>query len=75
MASSATEAGAGQRCIHDRDALGFGIFMVNGVETDATAHDHLEVGANVDQRLADLGPRTNDHSIIGGQEQSEVLPG
>ena len=61
-------SGIGKRGVHHRNALGLGILVVNGIEPSAAAHDHLQVGANIDQRLPDLGPRANDHSIIGGQD-------
>ncbi len=67
--------GGGQRGILDGDALAARVFNVNGVEAHAAADDQLQVRANVDQRLADLGAGADDSHIIGWENGHQIFGG
>ena len=65
----------GERGIHDCNTPGAGVLVIDRIQAGAAAHDHLEVGADIDQRLADLGPRANDHAVVGGQNIGKFFGG
>ena len=66
---------AGEWGVDHYNPFGFGIHMLDIVESGTAAHDHLEVGTNIDQRLVDFGSRTNNHAVIVRQYGHEFCGG